>query len=167
MPTERQIAANRRNAAKSAGPSSKAGKRRASGNSFQHGLSKPAALGSSDQDWIERFARAATKGRRTVVTLELARSATCAHLDLLRIRKVRAASIQHLSINLEKWLSTVSTNIDQKRNMTHIALLRLNRIDRYERRAAWRKDKALRAIGLVDPGHEKALDDRTRKRALR
>jgi hypothetical protein len=89
MATERQIAANRRNAAKSAGPSSKAGKRRASRNSFQHGLSRPAALGSSDQDWIERFARAATKGLRTVVTLELARSAARAHLDLLRIRKVR------------------------------------------------------------------------------
>jgi hypothetical protein len=149
MPTERQIAANRRNAAKSAGPRSKAGKRRASGNSFQHGLSKPAALGSSDQDWIERFARAATKGRRTVVTLELARSAACAHLDLLRIRKVRAASIQQLSINFEKWLSAGGSNMEQ-RNMTHIALLRLNRIDRYERRAAWRRDKALRAIRLAD-----------------
>jgi hypothetical protein len=42
--------------------------------------------------------------------------------------------------------------MDQKRNMTHIALLRLNRIDRYERRAAWRGDKTLRAIGLADTG---------------
>jgi hypothetical protein len=163
MATERQIAANRRNAAKSAGPSSKAGKRRASRNSFQHGLSRPAALGSSDQDWIERFARAATKGLRTVVTLELARSAARAHLDLLRIRKVRAASIQQLNINFEKWLSAGGSSMDQKRNMTHIALLRLNRIDRYERRAAWRRDKALRAIGLATRSHEKALesDDQT------
>jgi hypothetical protein len=38
MATERQIVANRRNAVKSAGPRSKAGKRRASHNSFQHGL---------------------------------------------------------------------------------------------------------------------------------
>ena len=48
--------------------------------------------------------------------------------------------------------------MDQKRNMTHIALLRLNRIDRYEQRAAWRRDKALRAIGLVERTHEKALE---------
>ena len=75
-----------------------------------------------------------------------------AHLDLLRVRKVRAASIQQLSINFEKWLSEGSSNMDQKRNMPHIALLRLNRIDRYERRAAWRRDKALRAIGLADTG---------------
>jgi len=103
------------------------------------------------------------RGLRTVVTLELARSAARAHLDLLRIRKVRAASVQQLNINFEKWLSAGGSSMDQKRNMTHIALLRLNRIDRYERRAAWRRDKALRAIGLATRSHEKALesDDQT------
>ncbi len=30
--------------------------------------------------------------------------------------------------------------MDQKGNMTDIALLRLNRIERYEQRAAWRRD---------------------------
>ena len=68
------------------------------------------------------------------------------------VRKVRAARIQQLSINFEKWLSEGSSKMDQKRNMTHIAPIRLNRIDRYERRAAWRGDKTLRAIGLADTG---------------
>ena len=79
------------------------------------------------------------------------------------VRKVRAARIQQLSINFEKWLSEGSSKMDQKRNMTHIALLRLNRIDRYERRAAWRGDKTLPAIGWQTRAHEKALesDDRT------
>jgi hypothetical protein len=97
MATERQIAANRRNAGKSTGPRSTAGKRRARGNSFRHGLSRPAAPGSSDQDWIDRFARAATKGCRTAITLELARSAACAQLDLVRIGQVRAATIERLN----------------------------------------------------------------------
>jgi hypothetical protein len=39
MPTERQIAANRRNARKGTGPRSRADKRRASRNSDRHGLS--------------------------------------------------------------------------------------------------------------------------------
>jgi hypothetical protein len=43
-----------------------------------------------------------------------------AHLDLLCNRKVRRQSIQQLSINSEKWLSAGSSNMDQKRNMTHM-----------------------------------------------
>ena len=38
MATERQIAANRRNASKSTGPRSRAGKKRARQNAYQHGL---------------------------------------------------------------------------------------------------------------------------------
>jgi hypothetical protein len=70
MATERQKAANRRNARKSTGPRWNGGKRRASRNSFRHGLSRPAALGKADEEWIERFARAAIKGCRSAVTLE-------------------------------------------------------------------------------------------------
>jgi hypothetical protein len=44
-----------------------------------------------------------------------------AHLDLLRIRKERAACIQQLSIDLEKWLSAGSSNMDQKRNIILVA----------------------------------------------
>ena len=39
MASERQIAANRLNARKSTGPRSGAGKKRASGNAYRHGLS--------------------------------------------------------------------------------------------------------------------------------
>ena len=63
-----------------------------------------------------------------------------------------------LSVNFEKRLLAGSSKMDQKCNMTDIALLRLNRIDRYEQRAAWRRDKALRAIGLVERTHKKALE---------
>jgi hypothetical protein len=40
MASERQIAANRRNASKSAGPRSQSGKSRASRNAYRHGLSR-------------------------------------------------------------------------------------------------------------------------------
>jgi hypothetical protein len=58
---------------------------------------------------------------------------------------------------------TARYSVDQKRNMTHIALLRLNRIDRYERRAAWRGDKLFARSVWQTRAHEKVLesDDRT------
>jgi len=139
MATERQILANRRNAANSTGPRSKAGKGRASHNSTRHGLSKPAVFDASDRDWIERFALEAARGDQSVLALELARSAAGFHLDLARIRKVRVKVTEELKTNIEKRkfkrLAEFSEN-----------LVRLNRIDRYERRAAARRDKALRAI---------------------
>jgi len=145
MVTERQIAANRENSRRSGGPRSQAGKRRSSRNSFQHGLSKPSSLGSADHDWIERFVRAATEGDRTLVTLELARSAAMAHLDVLRVRQTRAAILKQLDAALEKEQATRSS-IREQRDEIAIALLRLDRIDRYEQRSAWRRNKALRRI---------------------
>jgi hypothetical protein len=145
MATERQRAANRANAARSGGPRSQAGKRRSSQNSFQHGLSRPITLGAADQDWVERFVRAATKRHRTLVTLEWARSAAMAHLDLLRVRQARAACIKQLNADLERWTSMAVSKTDQHTEID-LALKRLNRLDRYDQRAAWARNKALRLI---------------------
>ena len=151
MPTERQAAANRTNAANSTGPRSTAGKRRASHNSFRHGLSSPVAFAKSDQDWIERFARAATKGSRTVLTLELAHSAARAHLDLLRIRQVRAETIDRMQIAFERSGSPAQSTVDPRAYWQghKRADLELARLARYERRAASRRDRALRAIMAI------------------
>ena len=55
MASERQIAANRRNALSSSGPRSRAGKRRSSGNSLRHGLSRIINTGAGAE--IEALAR--------------------------------------------------------------------------------------------------------------
>jgi hypothetical protein len=145
MAADRQIAANRGNASRSSGPRSQAGKRRASRNSYQHGLSKPATFGRLDRDWIEHFAHAATRGHRTLVTLELGRSAAVAQLDLLRVQQTRAAIVGQLYAAFEKPRSTTSSRRD-RRDEISLALLRLKRLDRYEQRAAWARNKALRQI---------------------
>src|SRR3954462_3979198 len=84
MATERQIAANRRNALKSSGPKTSTGKRRASANSYRHGLSLQAEDGQSS-DEIEALAQRMIGG-----VLQYARSAARAHLDLVRVRQINA-----------------------------------------------------------------------------
>jgi len=55
MASERQIEANRRNARKSTGPRSTSGKKRASGNAFRHGLTKPISSADFERE-VERLA---------------------------------------------------------------------------------------------------------------
>ena len=87
MASERQIAANRRNARRNSGPRSSAGKRRSSGNALRHGLSRIINdRGGAD---IEALARLLVGANEDEETLELARGAVLAHLDLLRIREVK------------------------------------------------------------------------------
>ena len=87
MASERQIAANRRNAGRNSGPRSSAGKRRSSGNALRHGLSRVTnGRGGAD---IEALARLLVGANEDEEILEHARSAVRAHLDLLRIREVK------------------------------------------------------------------------------
>ena len=90
MATERQIAANRRNAVKSTGPCSSAGKRRARRNSYRHGLSV-AAAGRPEQ--VERLARKIAGADGDAMILEQARSVAQAQLELIQIRRMRASLI--------------------------------------------------------------------------
>ena len=86
MASERQIAANRENARRSSGPRSSAGKRRSSGNALRHGLSRVINdRGGAD---IEALARLLVGANEDEETLEHARSAVRAQLDLHRIREV-------------------------------------------------------------------------------
>ena len=69
MATERQIAANRRNAVKSTGPRTSAGKMRARRNSYRHGLSVGAAVRHKH---VERLAREIAGAGADATVLELA-----------------------------------------------------------------------------------------------
>lgn len=94
--SERQAAANRRNAQNSTGPRSGAGKKRASRNSFRHGLSAKIVPSAERAKYIEDLAREIAGGASDLVSLELARTAAEAALDLARIRQVRVALIDRL-----------------------------------------------------------------------
>jgi hypothetical protein len=94
MATERQIAANRRNAGKSTGPRSRGGKQRARGNAYQHGLTTGLIPSAAFARKIEGLARKIAGNTKDEIILGHARSAACAEFDLARVRRVRVALIE-------------------------------------------------------------------------
>jgi hypothetical protein len=133
MTSDRKIAANRRNAKKSTGPRSEAGRRRSRRNALRHGLA--VAIGSlpSYSDDIEALAKALV-GDGGPPT-EFARQVAEAELDLLRIRKIRASQ-----------LNVVVGNLDAPSEAYAELAENLAKLERYERRAYSRRKRALGAL---------------------
>jgi len=94
MTTGRQLEANRRNAARSSGPRSRAGKQRASQNSFRHGLSSAARFDRCKQ--IEQLAHELAGQPISLETLEYARNLARAKFDLDHIRRVRLSLVKRV-----------------------------------------------------------------------
>jgi hypothetical protein len=125
--SHKKISSNRRNAQKSSGPKSAAGKSRTARNALRHGLSIPVSAIAALRSDLETLALsiAQTAGKPTAT--ELSEQAAGAQLELFRIRKVRATllsgKISHEELNKQ-----------------------LARLERYERRAFSRRKRALREL---------------------
>jgi hypothetical protein len=96
MATQRQITANRRNARKSTGPRSGAGKSRASRNSYRHGLSVGGAASAELPKRVDVLADKIAGNGADATVLELSRAAAQAEFDLAQIRRVRVALINRM-----------------------------------------------------------------------
>jgi hypothetical protein len=96
MTNERQAAANRHNARKSTGPRSAAGKRRASHNSYRHGLTAAMVSNAERGRRLERLARKIAGRTADPTALQIARSAAAAEFDLAQIRRVKLALIKRI-----------------------------------------------------------------------
>jgi hypothetical protein len=97
MATDRQIAANRRNANKSTGPRSRAGKKRAGGNAYQHGLTASVISSAALAKQIEKLARKIAGSTDDEILLKHARDAAYAEIDLARVRRTKVALIERAS----------------------------------------------------------------------
>jgi hypothetical protein len=180
MASERQIAANRRNACKSSGPRSGAGKNRSSRNAYRHGLtaSIPSTAASAKQ--LDKLAREIAGNTEDPILLERARTIAQAELDLARVRRAKVALIECAcafgKLDPPRVLSSVTrivrllNTIDRGRPILPKAidssatmpsqepcrsaeavrwvLPELRKLDRYERRAAARRDRAIVDLGI-------------------
>jgi hypothetical protein len=97
MATKRQIAANRRNAGKSTGPRSHAGKKRAGRNAYRYGLTVSLLSIAAVARQIEQLARKLAGKTNSEIILEQARDAAQAAIDLARVGRVKVALIERAS----------------------------------------------------------------------
>ena len=174
MASEQQIVANRRNARKSTGPHSGAGKKRASRNAYRHGLTLSITSTAAYAKQLDRLVREIAGNTRIPITLERAREIAQAELDLARVRRAKVALIERtrafaaadrpqvsvsqvdefLKATVERGSATVPAptdsapmvppqDPDQSAEAVRRVLPELRKLDRYERRAAARRDRAV------------------------
>lgn len=137
MTSARQREANRRNAQKSTGPRSPAGRARASRNALRHGLAAASRPPGLDRlldelagDLIQELGADPVLLPEVLTLLE-------AEIDLLRARQLRMMLLQHLQDSLGG---------DPPGDDVAILFDRLTRADRYERRALSRRKFAVRDL---------------------
>jgi hypothetical protein len=134
MTSDRKIESNRKNAQKSTGPRSEAGRRRSRRNALRHGLSVTIGSDPSFNDDIKRLASILARGNSGQKIGEFAHQAAEAEIDLLRIRQLRASRFNSILDNEPKLDD--HSQLDEE----------LTKLERYERRAFSRRKRALRAL---------------------
>jgi hypothetical protein len=126
MATQKQIRANQRNAKRSTGPRTIAGKKRSGGNAFRHGLSVAIEADATMIHKIETVARQVAGPEASEECIEAATDFAVAHHEIERIRIVRHAMQSEMKLE----------------HLEPEELQRLNGVDRYEMRARTKKRRA-------------------------
>ena len=134
MTSDRKATSNRKNAQNSTGPRSELGRRHSRRNALRHGLAIAIGSDPSFSKDIEALATTLESGGGQTVG-EFARQVAEAELDLLRIRKLKAARFNAVYGNPEAKLKDYSELSES-----------LAQLERYERRAFSRRKRALLAM---------------------
>jgi hypothetical protein len=158
MATEHQIAANRRNALKSTGPRSSAGKQRASRNARRHGFAS-AAFRTGDPKKIEAVARQIGREASDPFVLEPARVTAQATLDLalIRLARVDMIAVAIAAASPADMGAGNAKSSDASGRAIKDAIGHLLKLERYEKRAVGsrsrqvRKMRALAALCKTNP----------------
>jgi hypothetical protein len=177
MASERQIAANRLNARKSTGPRSGAGKKRASGNAYRHGLTLNIISTAALAEQLDKLVREIAGDSEDAILLERARAVAQAELELARVRRVKVALIERASafgelnpprVTVTQMIQLLNA-VDRGRPMpkpieasatmpsqeperlaeaVRRVMPQLRKLDRYESRAAAQRERAV--LELID-----------------
>jgi hypothetical protein len=145
MASPAKVTANRRNAQRSTGPRSPAGKARTRYNALQHGLTIPIAHDAGTTDEIMRLANVFCGTSANRVAQELAMRAAEAEFEMLRVRRCRVDLINKTAKQEHRrhW------DLPEGERAT-LAFAKKSNIlvafDRYEHRAFARRNLALRRL---------------------
>lgn len=150
MATEKQIAANRRNALKSTGPRSPDGKRRSRVNAYRHGLSVSLAHLQEARADIAALAKLIADSPGAPVSVADATHLAVSDLDLQRVRRVKSSVIA-TAYEVERDRAGGQDDADRAPEaLVTQSILKvlpeLLRLERYARRAAASRDRTLRQI---------------------
>jgi hypothetical protein len=133
--SKRKTNSNRKNAKNSTGPRSERGRRHSKGNALRHGLAVAIGSDPSFSEDIEALARLIAGDSILRSIQQFARQAAEAEIDLLRIRKLRAANFQGVYGNPQVAAEDYA-KLDEK----------LLKLDRYEVRAVSRRKRAISVV---------------------
>ena len=158
MTSATKIAANRRNARKSTGPRSQAGKMRSRRNAFRHGLAIPIRVDIAFSDQIESLTEALAEGASLPGQRQTARMVALSQLELARAQQVKVQLINRAASELQK------EGQGSPQELPTLAyankLNTLVKLTRYESRALSQRKRALRAL------HANSLAPDYRTRAI-
>jgi hypothetical protein len=175
MKTTVRVRANRRNAALSTGPRSKAGKARVARNAVRHGLAVPLTSLHTFDATVERLAILLVGDSASDERLDRARYVAEAQVDLIRVRRARdtllaapmadpdylrtrqmAPYTSAMLKSLARWgLAALAESLVPLSEAERVAAVigdrskELHRLDRYERRALSRLRSAVRALDAL------------------
>jgi len=159
MASPQRIAANRRNAARSTGPVTTAGKMRASRNALKHGLNVSVRHDPETSNRIEALAVAIGGKNLTPQRLRAAREVAEAQLEIKRLQAFRLGLVESELIGVRQTTDAARSGApkdrseDIARHEYALAYARalpiLTKLERYERKAHTRNERALRSFGVL------------------
>ena len=157
MATERQREANRRNAARSTGPRTAGGKKRASKNAFKHGLAISISSDPAKSAEIARLAAVLVGEGAGLDPIQddNARIAAEANLEISRVRAYRAKRTlnepaSEIAPAPENRASTADWRVEFEATVQ--AAQELTTAERYERRAFSKRNRAFRKLKSAPTG---------------
>jgi hypothetical protein len=156
MTSQAKIDANRRNARRSTGPRSAAGKARACRNALRHGLSVRASYDQAAAAQIEEFAVELCPASTIPEERDLALRAAEAEVDMSRLRQAKVNLVNEVAAHVQEQQTFVEAT---EQECVTVAFLRnsktLAAFNRYENRLFARRNRALRKLAKSRAAQER------------